>query len=107
MLLLLCKNNSVVRLWHATQSHSIFTINAKASVCTVQFHPLDKNYLAYGSAGNHHFDSEEFLIYPCLLDHSIYLYDLRNPRQVLNELKGHGKTVSYVQFLSEKELLSA
>lgn len=40
-------------------------------------------------------------------DHSIYLYDLRNPQKELKMVKGHSKTVSYVKYLSEKELLSA
>ena len=39
-------------------------------------------------------------------DHSIYLYDLRNPQRELKMVKGHSKTVSYVKYLSEKELLS-
>ena len=40
-------------------------------------------------------------------DHSIYLYDLRSPQRELKMVKGHSKTVSYVKYLSEKELLSA
>ena len=52
LLLIYYEYNSTVRMWHATQSHSIFTINTRASVCSVQFHPVEKNYFAFGSAGN-------------------------------------------------------
>ena len=40
-----------VKLWCNSRPHSIFTIDAKANVCSVRFHPVDRHYLAYGSAG--------------------------------------------------------
>lgn len=40
-------------------------------------------------------------------DHSIHYIDLRNPQQQLFELKGHRKAVSYVQFINNKEVISA
>lgn len=40
-----------VKLWCTSRPHSIFTIDAKANVCSVRFHPVERHFLAYGSAG--------------------------------------------------------
>ena len=40
-----------VKLWCTSRPHSIFKIDAKANVCSVRFHPVERHYLAYGSAG--------------------------------------------------------
>lgn len=72
------------------QGVSIGTIKTKANVCCVQF-PLDSaRYLAFGSA-----------------DHRIYYYDLRNLRAPLCTLVGHNKTVSYIKFVDNVNLVSA
>ena len=43
----------VVKLWCTSRPHSIFKIDAKANVCSVRFHPVERHYLAYGSAGHY------------------------------------------------------
>lgn len=79
-----------VKLWSINQGVSIGTIKTKANVCCVQF-PLDSaRYLAFGSA-----------------DHRIYYYDLRNLRVPLCTLVGHNKTVSYIKFVDNVNLVSA
>ena len=42
----------LVKLWSTSRPHSIFKIDTKANVCSVRFHPVERHYLAYGSAGN-------------------------------------------------------
>ena len=42
-----------VKLWCTSRPHSIYKIDAKANVCSVRFHPVERHYLAYGSAGQH------------------------------------------------------
>ncbi|CAJ2659796.1 unnamed protein product [Trifolium pratense] len=79
-----------VKLWSINQGVSVGTIKTKANVCCVQF-PLDSaRYLAFGSA-----------------DHRIYYYDLRNLRVPLCTLVGHNKTVSYIKFVDNVNLVSA
>ena len=41
----------LVKLWCTSRPHSIFKIDTKANVCSVRFHPVERHYLAYGSAG--------------------------------------------------------
>ena len=41
----------VVKMWSANCKQSIFTLDTKANVCSVQFHPTNCYYLAFGSAG--------------------------------------------------------
>ncbi|XP_058754839.1 protein SPA1-RELATED 4-like isoform X1 [Vicia villosa] len=83
-------DDGCVKLWSINQGVSIGTIKTKANVCCVQF-PLDSaRYLAFGSA-----------------DHRIYYYDLRNLRAPLCTLVGHNKTVSYIKFVDNVNLVSA
>ncbi|CAI8593132.1 unnamed protein product [Vicia faba] len=83
-------DDGCVKLWSINQGVSIGTIKTKANVCCVQF-PLDSaRYLASGSA-----------------DHRIYYYDLRNLRVPLCTLVGHNKTVSYIKFVDNVNLVSA
>lgn len=42
-----------------------------------------------------------------LIDHIIRIADIRKFNEPVLSLHGHKKAVSYVQFLSEKELVSA
>lgn len=76
--------------WFALQGVSIGTIKTKANVCSVQFPSDSSRSLAFGSA-----------------DHTIYYYDLRNPKVPLSKLVGHNKTVSYVKFVDSMSLVSA
>ena len=41
------------------------------------------------------------------LDHNIRLMDVRKFTEPMMTLQGHKKAVSYVQYLNEKELISA
>lgn len=41
------------------------------------------------------------------IDHSIHYMDMRMPQAPLHQLKGHRKAVSYVQFMSNSEVVSA
>eukprot|EP00002_Diphylleia_rotans_P018822 TRINITY_DN3643_c0_g1_i1.p1 TRINITY_DN3643_c0_g1~~TRINITY_DN3643_c0_g1_i1.p1 ORF type:complete len:1097 (+),score=184.21 TRINITY_DN3643_c0_g1_i1:47-3337(+) len=79
-----------VKIWSARQEKSVLTIEAKANVCCVKFHPESQHHLAFGSA-----------------DHSIQYYDIRKPKEPLFTFQQHKKAVSYVRFLSNDELLSA
>ena len=45
----------LVKMWSANCQRSIFTLETKANVCSVQFHPLNRFYLAFGSAGTNSF----------------------------------------------------
>lgn len=40
-------------------------------------------------------------------DHCVHYVDLRSPKEPLRIFKGHRKAVSYVQFVNDKELVSA
>lgn len=40
-------------------------------------------------------------------DHNVHLYDLRNTREPLSVIRGHGKAVSYVKWIGESEIVSA
>ncbi|KAM7251411.1 hypothetical protein ACFE04_023294 [Oxalis oulophora] len=83
-------NDGSVKLWSINQGVSVATIKTKANVCCVQF-PLDTSRsLVFGSA-----------------DHRLYCYDLRNSKVPLCTLVGHNKTVSYVKFLDNMNLVSS
>ncbi|KAM0967242.1 hypothetical protein ACFX1X_023219 [Malus domestica] len=79
-----------VKLWCTRQEASVIDIDMKANICSVKYNPGSSNFIAVGSA-----------------DHHIHYYDLRNPSEPLHVFTGHGKTVSYVKFLSNYELASA
>ena len=66
------------------------TIDTKANVCSVKFHPTLSYHIAFGTA-----------------DHHIHYYDLRNLRAPVHIFKGHKKASSYVDFTSPTELVSA
>lgn len=82
-------DDHTVKLWSTGQPNSIFSLSAKANICSVKFNPYNRYLLAYGSA-----------------DHGVHYVDLRNPKKPLLEL-GHKKAVSYVNFLGPNELVSA
>ena len=42
----------IVKIWSMNLKSSVMTIDSKANVCCVQFHPTNANLLAFGSAGN-------------------------------------------------------
>jgi E3 ubiquitin-protein ligase RFWD2 len=66
------------------------TIDSKANVCSVKFHPIHSNFIAFGSA-----------------DHHVHYYDLRNLKEPFHIFRGHKKAASYVKFTSATELVSA
>ena len=72
------------------QPNCILSISTRANICSVKFNPHSLYMLAYGSA-----------------DHGVHYVDLRNPNQPVLELLGHKKAVSYVDFMSPNELVSA
>ncbi|RXG72315.1 E3 ubiquitin-protein ligase RFWD2 [Armadillidium vulgare] len=79
-----------VKLWHLDKERSVFSLEAKANVCCVQFNPCSRFHLAFGSA-----------------DHCVHYYDLRSMKEPLKVFKGHRKAVSYVKFISKDEIVSA
>ena len=72
------------------QPHSLFSLPAKAIICSVKFNPHSRYLLAYASA-----------------DHGVHYIDLRNPTKPLQELMGHKEAVTYVDFIGSNELVSA
>ena len=83
-------DDCTVKLWSMGKLNSILSFSTRANICSVKFNPHSRYMLAYGSA-----------------DHGVYYVDLRNPNQPLLELLGHKKAVSYVDFMSPNELVSA
>lgn len=79
-----------MKIWDTGLSSSVATIDSKANVCCVKFNPSESNKIVFGSA-----------------DHQIHYYDIRNLQRELFMFKGHGKAVSYVQFLDDKSIVSA
>jgi E3 ubiquitin-protein ligase RFWD2 len=79
-----------VKLWSTNERDSVLTIDNHANVCSVKFNPVRGEMLAFGSAHHH-----------------VHYYDLRNHRQPVQIFQSHRKTVSYVKFTSETELVSA
>lgn len=79
-----------VKLWSVKSRKSICTMDGKANICSVRFHPEKGHLLAFGSA-----------------DHNVHLYDLRYASKPLDILKGHKKAVSYVRFADASSLVSA
>jgi WD40 repeat protein len=68
----------------------VASISSKANICSVKWNPNINHQLAFGSA-----------------DHHVHYYDLRNASKPLYILQGHSKAVSYVQFVSRDELVTA
>ena len=83
-------DDSRVKLWSTSQSHSVASLEAKANVCCVKFNPQSSFHIAFGSA-----------------DHCVHYYDLRNLKSALAVFKGHKKAVSYVRFLDKDTIVSA
>ncbi|KAE8664452.1 E3 ubiquitin-protein ligase COP1 [Hibiscus syriacus] len=79
-----------VKVWCMKQEASVLGINLNANVCSVKYNPGSSVHVAVGTA-----------------DHQIRYYDLRNTSKPLYEFGGHKKAVSYVKFLSNRELASA
>lgn len=83
-------DDCTVKLWSVKSKKSIYTIDGKANICSVRFHPEIGHLLAYGSA-----------------DHNVHVYDLRNSAKPLDILRGHKKAVSYVRFTDDSNVVSA
>lgn len=79
-----------LKIWSLNCKNSVCSIDGKTNICSVQFSPTSSNTIAFGSA-----------------DHSVHIYDLRNLNERFSVLNGHTRAVSYVRFLSEKEIISA
>eukprot|EP00173_Palmaria_palmata_P004059 Plantae.Rhodophyta-Palmaria_palmata.ctg4772.p1 GENE.Plantae.Rhodophyta-Palmaria_palmata.ctg4772~~Plantae.Rhodophyta-Palmaria_palmata.ctg4772.p1 ORF type:complete len:570 (+),score=118.34 Plantae.Rhodophyta-Palmaria_palmata.ctg4772:92-1711(+) len=79
-----------VKLWSTNEPDSVLTIDNHANVCSVKFNPVRGEMLAFGSAHHH-----------------VHYYDLRSTRAPVQIFKSHQKTVSYVKFISEHEMVSA
>lgn len=41
------------------------------------------------------------------IDHLIHVADFRNPAETCRQLRGHKKTVSYLEFLDDSSIVSA
>ena len=78
-----------VKNWCLRERSSSFTVDFKANVCSVEYHPNGQMF-AVGSA-----------------DHSCYVRDIRMPLKDLYSMKDHKKAVSYVRWLDKETLLSA
>ena len=83
-------DDCTVKVWSMGQPNCIFSFSARANICCVKYNPHSCHMLAYGSA-----------------DHGVHYVDLRNPNQPLFELLGHKKAVTYVDFMSPNEIISA
>ena len=79
-----------VKIWTLNSDHSTATLDMKSNVCCVKFHPKSSYLLAVAS-----------------VDHCVHYYDLRNLKEEILRCKGHRKTVSYVKFISDDEIVSA
>jgi E3 ubiquitin-protein ligase RFWD2 len=82
-------DDGTVRVYSTTTKESICTLQNRANVCSVKFHPSNANILAIGSA-----------------DHRLMCYDLRQPNTPMISLQGHRKAVSYVRWIGD-EIISA
>lgn len=82
-------DDGTVRVFSTKTKEATCTIQNRANVCSVKFHPTSAHLLAIGSA-----------------DHKIHCYDLRQPNSPLSTLQGHRKAVSYVHWIGD-ELVSA
>lgn len=78
-----------LKQWSVKDRQSVFTLDAKANICTVQYHP-DGTLFAFGAA-----------------DHNIYVHDIRSPSKPVQLLKEHKKAVSYVRWIDRQTILSA
>lgn len=94
-----------VKLWSIKSKKSICTIDGKANICSVRFHPDHGHLLAFGSAGT--LNSHPAPNPPPPPDHNVHLYDLRYPSKPLDVLRGHKKAVSYVRFSDAGCVVSA
>lgn len=82
-------DDGTVRVFSTKTKEATCTIQNRANVCSVKFHPMSAHLLAIGSA-----------------DHKIHCYDLRQSSSPLITLQGHRKAVSYVHWIGD-ELVSA
>ncbi|KAL9560220.1 hypothetical protein MBANPS3_000072 [Mucor bainieri] len=83
-------DDSTVKVWSLSHNKAVHTLEQKGNVCCAKFAPNNSFYLAVGSA-----------------DHHISCYDLRFPSHPMSQYIGHKKAVSYVKWLSDRDILSA
>lgn len=79
-----------VKVWSESSKRSVLNINIRANVCSVRFHPTNANIIAASAA-----------------DHRVFLFDLRKSSRPLASGKDHKKSVSYVRFDEQGNLVSA
>ena len=80
-----------VKLWNVNHNGSIHTIHVQANILSVQFNPVNSNHLAF-----------------CCADKKVFYWDLRKTSEPLLTFNTeHSKSVSYVRFLNEHELVTA
>ncbi|KAI9472482.1 MAG: WD40-repeat-containing domain protein [Benjaminiella poitrasii] len=85
-------DDMTVKVWSLSQysKQSVCQLESKGNVCCVQFAPNNGHLLAVGSS-----------------DHTLSLYDLRNPAEPLQVCEGHKKAVSYIKWLNNREFVTA
>ena len=83
-------DDCTVKIWSTRAQASVAQLDLKANVCAVKWRPGTAHQLAVGSA-----------------DHTVYVYDLRQPSAPLASFAGHRKAVSYVRWSGENEIVSA
>ena len=82
-------DDGTIKLWNVSQPDAVLSLPSKTTIHSVKFNPHSRYMLAYGAA-----------------DHGVHYVDLRSPKQPL-KLVGHKKAVSYVDFMSPNEIVSA
>ncbi|CAI4229347.1 unnamed protein product [Auanema sp. JU1783] len=83
-------DDAKVKIWSLNCDRSVTCIDAKVNVCCVCFSPTNKFNIAFGSA-----------------DHTVHMYDIRQPSTPVSILKGHKKAVSYVRYVNDDQVVSA
>ena len=104
-----------MKVWTKNAPNSVATLLSGANLCASRFHPSHETVVAYGGAGEwadtlHHVPLPRGLLHsPFTLptDHLIHVADFRNPAETLRQLRGHKKTVSYLEFLDDSSIVSA
>ncbi|KAI9312387.1 WD40-repeat-containing domain protein [Dichotomocladium elegans] len=83
-------DDGTVKIWSTSTSKSTMTLRVGVNVCSAKFAPSVANYVAVGAA-----------------DHLVSYYDLRYPNNPVRTFPGHKRSVSYVRWLNDTEIISA
>jgi len=79
-----------VKVWSTKQHAAAFQLDIRVNVCSVAYSKVSAYTVAVGSA-----------------DHTVRVYDLRRPMSPVNTFQGHSKAISYVDFISDHQVVSA